>query len=229
MKQIPKNQYINNRWSQFWMRFAGTNRIGRQAMRVAAWGTPPHYKRISLAYMHPDGYISYTATIHHSEMIIGKNIFIDDDCLINQRDDGGKTEIGDHVCIYRSTTLETGRNGFISVGAHSSIHPRCLIMSYLAPINIGSGVMIAANCAIYSYDHNFLPGIPIRKQPLTSKGEVSIGDEAWIGTGVIILSGVRIGHGAIVGAGSVVTHDVPDNAIAIGNPARIVKMRDDLS
>ena len=50
----------------------------------------------------------------------------------------------------------------------------------------------------------------------------------WLGFGVIVLSGVSIGKGAAVGAGSVVISDIPDNAIAVGNPARVVKMRKDL-
>ncbi len=53
----------------------------------------------------------------------------------------------------------------------------------------------------------------------------TIGHDAWIGHGVIVLPGRSIGTGAVVGAGAVVTRDVPDYAIAVGNPARIVKMR----
>jgi acetyltransferase-like isoleucine patch superfamily enzyme len=52
-----------------------------------------------------------------------------------------------------------------------------------------------------------------------------VDDDAWLGVGVIVLSGVRIGKGAVVGAGAVVTHDVPDGAVVAGVPARIVKMR----
>jgi acetyltransferase-like isoleucine patch superfamily enzyme len=68
----------------------------------------------------------------------------------------------------------------------------------------------------------------IGQQPLTTKGDIRVGDNAWIGFGVIILSGVRIGKNAVVGAGSTVTHDIPDNAIAVGNPARVIKMRAEL-
>jgi acetyltransferase-like isoleucine patch superfamily enzyme len=86
--------------------------------------------------------------------------------------------------------------------------------------------MLAPNCALYSYDHSLAPDKPIRLQPLTTKGGIVISDEAWLGFGTIVLNGVTIGKGAAIGAGSVVISDIPDNAIAVGNPARVVKMRD---
>ena len=58
-----------------------------------------------------------------------------------------------------------------------------------------------------------------------SKGDVVIGNDVWIGTGAIILSGVSIGDGAVIGARSVVAKNVPPYAIVVGNPSRIVKMR----
>lgn len=67
------------------------------------------------------------------------------------------------------------------------------------------------------------------KQPLETKGGIEIGDGAWLGYGVIVLSGVRIGESAVIGAGSVVTRDIPAGAIAVGSPARVVKMRSELT
>ncbi len=64
------------------------------------------------------------------------------------------------------------------------------------------------------------------KQPIETKGGIVIADNVWLGFGVIVLDGVRIGNGAVIGAGAVVNHDIPDNAIAVGVPARIIKMRD---
>ena len=57
------------------------------------------------------------------------------------------------------------------------------------------------------------------------KGDVIIGNNVWIGDKIIILPGVKIGGGAVIGAGSVVTKDIPDSAIAAGNPAKIISFR----
>jgi acetyltransferase-like isoleucine patch superfamily enzyme len=62
-----------------------------------------------------------------------------------------------------------------------------------------------------------------------SKGDVVIGNDVWVGCGVTILSGIKIGDGAVIGAGAVVTHDVPPYAVAVGNPAKIIKYRFDPS
>ena len=60
---------------------------------------------------------------------------------------------------------------------------------------------------------------------IRGKGDVIIGNDVWIGHEAIIMSGVKIGHGAVIGARAVVTKDVPDYAIVVGNPARVAKFR----
>jgi acetyltransferase-like isoleucine patch superfamily enzyme len=225
----PKNNPLKRRWARFWMRFAGLSYFGRIATRLATWFAPPHKARVYLAHMNRRGYIEPGATIYHSDLRLGANVFIGDRVIIFQREAGGPVELGDRVYIYRDTTIETGYGGNLTVGAHSSIHPRCQLNAYMAPIQIGSGVMIAPNCAFYSYDHSIAPDEPIRRQPLQTKGGIVIGDESWLGVGVIVLSGVQIGAGAVIGAGSVVMDDVPEGAIAVGAPARVVKMRSELA
>lgn len=214
-------------WTRFWMRFAGLGPAGRAATRIAAWAAPPHKARQHLSRMNRKGYVSAKAVLYHADLILGMNVFMDDRVVIFQRQQGGPLQIGDRVCIYRDAILETGYGGSLSIGSDSSVHPRCQINAYVSHVHIGNGVMIAPNCALYPYDHGILPDQPIRKQALQSKGDIIIENDAWIGYGTVVLGGVRIGKGAAIGAGSVVTRDIPDNAVAVGNPARVVKMRTD--
>jgi acetyltransferase-like isoleucine patch superfamily enzyme len=221
--------YWTGRWTRFWMRYAGLNATGRLATRLATWFAPPHKARVCLALINRRGYIDPSATIYHSDLRLGANCFIGDRVMIFKRENGGSVNLGDRVFIYRDTIIETGNGGSLTIGNHSSIHPRCQLNAYLASIQIGSGVMIAPNCAFYSYDHGIASDMIIRKQPLQSKGGIIVGDEAWLSVGVIVLSGVKIGSHAVIGAGSVVTSDVPDGAIAVGSPAKVVKMRSDIA
>jgi acetyltransferase-like isoleucine patch superfamily enzyme len=226
-KYLDASAY-KRRWTIFWMRFAGLNPLGRIATRLATWFAPPHKAAYTLAGMNPLGFIAPSAVIYHSDLRLGKNVFVGDRVIIYQAKDGGPVELGDHVYIYRDTIIETGYGGYLTLGSHSSIHPRCQLNAYLGSIHIGRGVDIAPNCAFYSYDHGIAADRPIREQPLETKGDIVIEDHAWLGVGVIVLSGVRIGKGAVIGAGSVVTRDVPDGAIVAGSSARVVKMRRDI-
>ena len=212
-------------WTRFWMLFAGLSPLGRVATRFATCFAPPHKARVYLSRMNRRGYIAPSVTIYHKDLKVGAHVYIDDRVVIFQRPTGGPIELGDKVCIYRDTTIETGAGGSLFIGDGASIHPRCQINAYVVPVRIGRNVMIAPNCALYPYDHGIAAGIPIGDQPLTSRGPISIGDGAWLGFGVIVLGGVRIGKGAVIGAGSVVTRDVPDEAIVVGSPARVVGTR----
>lgn len=210
------------------MRFSGRGLLGRLATRLAAVGQPPHKARISLSRLTEKGYLSAKAVVYHEDLHLGKKVFVDDHVVLFQREEGGGLYLDDYVALYRDAILETGWGGEIRIGKDSSIHPRCQLNAYLSPIHIGNDVMIAPNCACYTYDHGLVPDIPISKQPLISKGGITIEDGAWLGFGVIVLSNVRIGAGAVVGAGSLVVTDIPAGAIAVGSPAKVVKMRKDL-
>jgi acetyltransferase-like isoleucine patch superfamily enzyme len=216
---------FSNRWRRFWMRFAGLGLFGRIATNLASAFAPPFYGRQHLGKLSPTGYISTSATIHNVALRLNTGIFIDERVFIFQDKGGEGVELGKNVLIYRDTIIQTGYGGSVTIGTHSSIQPRCQLSAYKAPIRIGCDVMIASNCAFYSYDHSIELGEIIRKQPLKSKGGIVVEDDAWLGVGVIVLDGVRIGKGAVVGAGSVVNKDIPDYAIAVGNPARVVKIR----
>lgn len=85
---------------------------------------------------------------------------------------------------------------------------------------IEDNTLISLNCTIATNNHDFYDRPVIICKPVHIKRNV------WIGVNVTILAGVTIGENAIVGAGSVVTKDVPDNAVVVGNPARVIKYLD---
>jgi acetyltransferase-like isoleucine patch superfamily enzyme len=210
------------------MKFSGLNRMGRIAYRVAGWLQPPFYGRVPLSKFGPYGYISPTATLSHARLSLNRKCFIGDGVMIYQDQDGGSIFLSEGVHIHRDTMLQTGKGGTISIGDDTHIQPRCQMSAYKGTIKIGARGEIAPNCGLYPYDHSFLPGVPIRRQPLKTKGGITIGDDVWLGFGVIVLDGVHIGNGAIVGAGSVVTKNIPEEGIAVGNPAHMIGTRSEL-
>jgi acetyltransferase-like isoleucine patch superfamily enzyme len=220
---------LSHRWSYFWMQRGGLSRGGRMAMYLAALGAEPFYQRGRLARMTPRGFIEPSATIFHNDLRLGKHVLIGDRVLIYQDAGGGPVVLDDDVHLYRDCGIQTGSGGSVEIGANTRIQPRCQFSGYKELIKIGRDVMIAPNCSFYPYDHGMTPDQPMSAQPLISKGPIIVEDGAWISTGVIVLANVRIGKGAVIGAGAVVTKDVPDEAIASGNPARVLKMRRDVA
>jgi acetyltransferase-like isoleucine patch superfamily enzyme len=217
-------------WAAFWMQFAGLRGIGPITTWIATWFAPPYYARRRLARFNSKGYIAPSATIYHTQLKLGKHIFIGDRVTIFEDKkpniiNNGSVEIADRVHLYGDTCIQTGEGGILKIGSDTHIQPRCQFSAYKAPIQIGRGVQIAPNCAFYPYDHGIAPGELMSKQPLQTKGGIVVEDDAWLGFGVIVLDGVRIGKGAVVGAGAVVNRDIPDGAIAVGVPARVVGMR----
>ena len=91
-------------------------------------------------------------------------------------------------------------------------------------IEAGRNCIVGPHCYITDADHGTEPGSSVKSQPMT-KAPVIIEDEVWLGAHVVVLPGVRIGKGAVIGAGSVVACDIPSNAIAVGKPAQVIRMR----
>ena len=98
----------------------------------------------------------------------------------------------------------------------------------IGPVMIGKDVMMASEVIILTANHTFdRLDIPMRLQGARDVKPVRIGDDVWIGMRSIILPGVQIGRGAVIGAGAVVTKDVPEYAVVGGNPAKVIKFRNE--
>ncbi len=90
-----------------------------------------------------------------------------------------------------------------------------------APVTIGNNVFIAPNCGLYTAGHPL--DAERRSAGIEYAKPIVIGNDVWIGAGVHVMPGVTIGDGAVIGAGSIVTRDVPERTVAVGNPCRPIR------
>lgn len=210
----------------FFMTMSDWPLVGLLSTRVAGWFVGPYKDRRLLAHVTRKPYISPKAQIACANLEIGRNCFIDDYVTIFGHADGGKLVLGERVHVYRGTIIEIGAGGSVIIGHDSHIQANCNLKGFLKDTIIGAHVQIAPDCGFSPYQHGFAdPDRSMREQPITSKGDIVIGDDVWFGLGVKVLDGVTVGDGAILGAGAVVTGDVPALGIAVGVPARVVGTR----
>lgn len=111
-----------------------------------------------------------------------------------------------------------GKN--IEVGKNFFANYNCMIID-VAKVTIGENCMMAPNVAIYTAGHPIHPAA--RNSAYEYGIEVTIGDNVWLGGNTVVVPGVHIGSNVVIGAGSVVTKDIPDWSVAVGNPCRVVK------
>lgn len=207
------------------MRFGGTTAIGRLSTRIALIPVDTFRHRYPLASLYPQGFTAPDAVICRPPIKKGRFVYIGSKVTFFKRGNKGQIAIGDKVVINDGTRLETGFGGSIVIGDETHIQPECQLSAYVGNINIGKRVQIAPRCAFYPYNHGIALEKSMMDQPLHSKGGIIVGDEAWIGYGVIILDGVSIGYGAVVGAGAVVKNNIPDYAVSAGIPAQVIDYR----
>jgi len=130
--------------------------------------------------------------------------------------------ISSGTTLGKNTRITGGGTGKIYIRKNVLIDDSTFVMAQ-KKIEIGDNTAIAAFCFITDFNHGFNDkSLSVLKQGYETN-PVSIGKAVWIGTHCIILPGVKIGDGAVIGAGSVVTHDIPENSLAVGNPARVIK------
>lgn len=150
------------------------------------------------------------------------------------------------VFLGRGLALQTGPSGSIRFGRWCWIGDGTKIRCHEGTVEIGSKTVMGQECTISCYQHvrigqecviadrtmfiDFDHGVVDVERPIRAQGiykeDVIVGANVWIGYGAAILRGVRVGDNAVIGTNSVVTKDVPANAVVGGVPARIIRMRD---
>lgn len=139
--------------------------------------------------------------------------------------DGGILEIGSDCTFDKGAVLLlTKPKPALHIGDNVTIG-RGSIVSVKSECTIGSFTLIGPNVQIQDSNHSIRRDNLIKYQRAEVES-ISIGADCWIGAGAKILSGVKIGDGAVIGANAVVTKDVPEFAIAVGCPARVIRYRD---
>ena len=132
----------------------------------------------------------------------------------------------------RRTELLKRKNVFGAIGSNVMIQPRKIPL-YAERIFIGNNVRVASNVTFITHDviHNMLNNLPADVTGGTAfkekKGDITIGDNVFVGANTTIMYDVKIGNNVIIGAGSVVTKDIPDNSVCAGVPCKRIGSFDD--
>jgi len=111
----------------------------------------------------------------------------------------------------------------IRIGARTYVN-RYTMLDATERLEIGPDCAIGPGCYLTDHDHGQDPSLPPLAQPMPG-APTRLGSRVWLGAHVVVLKGVQIGDRAVIGAGSVVTRDIPADAVAVGVPARVVRLR----
>lgn len=153
---------------------------------------------------------------------MGEHVFIDADAILERFLAGISVE-SNVVVKARTRICAAQPDATISIGANTTVGHYTFVFASIG-VDIGSDCLIAPFCYIVDSNHGIRKDQLIREQEMTAS-KISIGSDVWLGCGARILRGVTVGNGAVIAAGTVVSQDVPEHAIVIGNPAQIVDYR----
>lgn len=132
-----------------------------------------------------------------------------------------KLKTGKNFHVASGCKISKGRN--ITIGNNFYMGHNCYLSCHA---EIGDDVMFASQVALIGGDHSINDiSINMNKAPRDVIKPIKIDSNVWVGHGAIVLHGVHLKNGCVVGAGSVITKDVPQNAIVAGNPAKVIRYR----
>lgn len=127
-------------------------------------------------------------------------------------------EIGDDCYFEPPLRANWGKHTHVGNNVYANFN---LTLVDDAEIYIGNNVMFAPNVVLATAGHPIEP--ERRRKQAQFNIPIKIGDNVWIGAGVVVLPGISIGENSVIGAGSVVTKDIPANVVAVGNPCKILR------
>lgn len=127
-------------------------------------------------------------------------------------------DTGTMFCVEQPFFCDYGFNISIGENFFSNYH---LTILDCAPVKIGNNVMFGPNVSIYTAGHPLHH--EVRNTFLEYALQVTIGDNVWIGGNTVINPNINIGNNVVIGSGSVVTKDIPDNVVAVGNPCKVLR------
>ena len=140
------------------------------------------------------------------------------DKSFNQSAYEGVKEFGENANIIPPFTCDYGCN--VKVGNNTVINHSGVFLD-TNEINIGKHALIGPKSGLYGAIHPF--DVEARNEGIEKAKTINIGDGAWLGGKVTVVPGVSIGKHSVIGAGSVVTKDIPDDVVAVGNPCRVIR------
>jgi acetyltransferase-like isoleucine patch superfamily enzyme len=178
----------------------------------------PNYARLGLRYLWRRLFTSAGWRWRTSGIVfLGRGLQIQ----IGRR---GRLDFGRFVWIGDGTKIRC-HEGEVIIGDKTVMGQECTISAY-QHIRIGEQCVIADRAMFIDFDHGVVDvELPIRRQGIY-KRDVDVGSNVWIGYGACVLRGVKVGDNSIIGSNSVVTRDVPANAVVGGVPAKVIRMRD---
>lgn len=151
-----------------------------------------------------------------SNIFLGKEVEIDSSTSINN------VKIGNNVKIAKRCSIFGGPNNFLEIGNNSYIGMNTLLNGFSAKLTIGKRVSIAQNVNIMT-DSGPNASKKLQKYFPIEKKETIISDDCWIGTGSIIMPGIKLGKMCVVAANSYVNKSFPSLSIIGGNPAKLIR------